>query len=104
MRFFAAPLIVLAAVASSVLAQAAGNEFVDDVLARDDSFAGEKITAREFSDIHSRHADEIFEAKRDLERLERRSRSVCYAGCNVFTGHNKVACWRKCDAIWGSHP
>jgi len=100
----------------------AGNDFVDDVLARDE-FPADKITAREFSEIHSRHADEIYEAKRDLERLERlvfhslwflmyhksnlpryqirRSRSVCYAGCAIFTGQNKVNCWRKCDAIWG---
>ncbi|KAF4616697.1 hypothetical protein D9613_008600 [Agrocybe pediades] len=104
MKFFAAPLVILAAVATTVLAQAAGNEFVDDVLARDDTFASEKITAREFTEIHSRHADEVHQFRRDVERLERRGRMACYAACNVFTGHNKVACWRKCDAIWHDVP
>ncbi|KAF4616496.1 hypothetical protein D9613_008595 [Agrocybe pediades] len=100
MKFFAAPLLVLAAVATSVVAQAAGNDFVDDVLARDEFSAGQ-ISAREFTEIHARHADEIFEAKRDLERLERRSRSTCYAACATLTGGNRIACWKKCDAIWG---
>ncbi|KAF9561418.1 hypothetical protein CPC08DRAFT_801340 [Agrocybe pediades] len=100
MKFFAAPLLVLAALASSVVAQGAGNEFVDDILARDD-FSGEQISARELSELHARHADEIFEAKRGIERLERRTRMTCYAACATLTGANKIACWKKCDAIWG---
>ncbi|KAF4616702.1 hypothetical protein D9613_008605 [Agrocybe pediades] len=104
MKFFAAPLVILAAVATVVFAQGAGNEFVDDVLARDDSFGSEQISARELTEIHSRHADEIFEFKRDVERLERRGRMACYAACNVFTGQNKVNCWRKCDRIWHDVP
>ncbi|KAF9555096.1 hypothetical protein CPC08DRAFT_712278 [Agrocybe pediades] len=100
MKLIAAPIFLLAAFATTVLAQAAGSDYVDDLLSRDDLEGS--ITAREVAEIHARHADEIFEAKRDLERLERRSRSVCYAGCNQFTGQNKINCWKKCDKIWGN--
>jgi len=97
MKFFAAPVLILAALASSVVAQAPGNDFVDDVLAREEP----EFNIREFHELHARHSDEIFEMKRDLERVERRSRSVCYASCATLTGGNRIRCWKKCDAIWG---
>ncbi|KAF4613461.1 hypothetical protein D9613_008128 [Agrocybe pediades] len=105
MKFFAAPLLVLATFTSTVFAQAAGNEFVDDILARDDSFdSSEAITAREFTQMHARYADEVYEFRRDLERLERRGLMECYRNCaQLYTGKNKADCWKKCDHIWHGH-
>ncbi|KAF9546512.1 hypothetical protein CPC08DRAFT_755584 [Agrocybe pediades] len=101
MKFFAGPLVVLAALATAVLAQGSGFESVDDLFERDDDLTMMQINARDFEELQSRHAEEIFFAKRDLERLERRSKSVCYAGCQSLSGDNKQACYKKCDKIWG---
>ncbi|KIM42288.1 hypothetical protein M413DRAFT_10466 [Hebeloma cylindrosporum] len=98
---FSTYILALALAATSVLAQGAQPGIVDEVLARDDSF---DHSLREIEDVHARNVEEIHYVKRDLERLERRGRMACYAACAAFTGANKVACWRRCDKIWGNTP
>ncbi|KAJ3504367.1 hypothetical protein NLJ89_g7970 [Agrocybe chaxingu] len=112
MKFSLLPVVVfLAAAATSVLGQVDGVN-VDDIFERDltspedhlearDVHTNLALALRELEEVRQRSLDHAYHVKRTMETLERRSRSTCYAACAAqFSGANKIACWKKCDAIW----
>ncbi|KAF8160056.1 hypothetical protein B0H34DRAFT_706014 [Crassisporium funariophilum] len=101
-------LFVLLAAGSAVF-QVVAQQTDSDLLQRDvvDAIGARETTPeyislgrRALEEFRHESRDQAIRIERSLEHLERRGKSVCYAGCNQFTGANKQACWRKCDAIW----